>query len=387
MIPVRLSLINFMPYKGEVPPIDFSGIHIASICGDNGSGKSSLIDAMTWALWGKTRAKTDDDLIHQGETGMQVTFDFTVDGQLYRVVRKHSKAKSKRSSGQSSLDLFIAYDGNFKPISGDRIGDTENKVVDILHMDYDTFVNSAFLRQGHADQFTVARPVERKAVLTNILGLSAYDRLELDARNYANRCEADKILLENNIKDIDAELSRRPVYEAELNFAQSQLSEVDKSITALESRLNQLRRDKELLLAKQQQVVQLDEQINRMSRDLNRWTEQARQHSLRAKEYTQLLEKRQSIEEGYTRLVSLRKLNDELGQKSRLAGSLRERLHQLEKSVMLSSQALLKEHTLTETVLNDLQTRWEKGNSFVLNSSRFSLSWDESLLPKRPFPP
>ena len=56
---------NFMPYRENVPTLDFTGIHLVSICGDNGNGKSAIIDAMTWALWGETRAKRDDDLIHQ----------------------------------------------------------------------------------------------------------------------------------------------------------------------------------------------------------------------------------------------------------------------------------------------------------------------------------
>jgi DNA repair protein SbcC/Rad50 len=363
MIPVRLSLTNFMPYRAGVGPIDFASIHIASICGDNGSGKSSLIDAMTWALWGKSRAKSDDELIHQGEFSMEVIFDFTVSRQVYRIIRKRSRGKSKRSPGQSSLDLFIENDGIFKPITGDNIGATEKKIAEIIHMDYDTFINSAFLRQGHADQFTVAKPVDRKSVLTSILGLSTYDRLEQDARDFTSKRESTRLQLENNIRDIDGELSRKVSYEAEMAEAQNQLADVERAIAGLDSRLTQLRQEKELLSTKQAQVTQLDEQVNRMSRDLRRWQEQAGQYSLRILEYSRLIEKRQSIEDGYTRLISQRKLNDELGQKSRLVSSLRERQYQLEKTIQLASQPLLKEHTLTETLLNDLQAKFEKSTA------------------------
>ncbi len=68
MIPIRLKLRNFMCYRDDVPPLSFAGIHTACISGDNGNGKSALVDAMTWALWGKARAKSDDDLVHLGET-------------------------------------------------------------------------------------------------------------------------------------------------------------------------------------------------------------------------------------------------------------------------------------------------------------------------------
>jgi len=53
MIPVRLKIRNFMPYRDSA--LDFTGIHLAVITGDNGNGKSAIVDAMTWALWGGPR--------------------------------------------------------------------------------------------------------------------------------------------------------------------------------------------------------------------------------------------------------------------------------------------------------------------------------------------
>jgi DNA repair protein SbcC/Rad50 len=360
MIPIRLSLTNFMPYRGEIAPLDFSGIHIASICGNNGSGKSSLIDAITWALWGQTRARTDDELISQGETSMQVAFDFAVGPQKYRVIRKRSRGKTKSSPGQSSLDLFIANGDIYRPISGDRIGDTEKKIIETLHMDYGTFINSAFLRQGHADQFTVARPQERKAVLTSILGLSEYDRLETAARDKANRCEADRAQLETSIRDIDVELARKPEFELELTQALDQLAEVEKIITTLDSRLIKLRAEREVLAGKQAQINQLNDQLERMTLDVNRWQERSRQHDLRVNEYNRLLDRRREIEEGYARLVMLRTLNDEMGQKLRLVNSLQERQRKLENATMQASQVLLREHTANETALSELQKKWDR---------------------------
>ena len=360
MIPVRLSVSNFMPYRENVPPLSFAGVHTASICGDNGSGKSSLIDAMTWALWGKTRARSDDDLIYQGETTMQVEFDFSVGQQTYRVIRKHARPKSRRASGQSSLDLLIANDGAFKLISGDKIADTQKKIVDTLHMDYETFINSAFLRQGHADQFTVARPAERKEVLTNIIGLSTYDRLEEQAKELADNRENEKAQLESAIKEIDAELCNQPAYLHELEQAQSRLADMEKVIAEAEARMGRLRQQHEVLRTRQEQLAQLDKQVAQLTKDMGRWTEQARQHLLRIDEYEQLLAKRAAIEEGYASFAAAKKENEDLNQRLRLITVLRDREHQLDLAIEQAGKPLLKEHTLAESKIAELQAKREK---------------------------
>ena len=98
MIPIKLKMHNFMCYRDNVPPLSFDGIHTACISGNNGNGKSALIDAMTWALWGKTRAKSDDDLVRLGQSEMGVEFDFAVGQQSYRIIRKHSKSRRRGRS-------------------------------------------------------------------------------------------------------------------------------------------------------------------------------------------------------------------------------------------------------------------------------------------------
>ena len=356
MIPVRLAVSNFMPYRGDVPPLDFTGIHTASICGDNGAGKSSLIDAMTWALWGRTRARSDDDLIHAAESQMQVQFDFAVGSQLYRIIRKHGRPKSRKTSGPSSLDLYIANEGAFRPISGDRIGDTQQKIIDILHMDYDTFVNSAFLRQGHADQFTVARPAERKAVLASILRLERYDELAERAKTLAGKLDDDRARLQSAIETIDGQLASRPAYEAEMARVQAELAGIDELAAAAETKVGALRQQRTALAGKQPQLAQLEQQTVQSARGLARWQDQAGQHRQRIQEYEALLSRQGEIEAGYAGFVAARKADEELNQKLRVATALSDRRHQLEIAVLQASQALVKAHALAESKINDLET-------------------------------
>ena len=360
MIPIKLAVYNFMPYRDNVPPLDFTGIHTASIWGENGNGKSALIDAMSWALWGKTRAKSDDDIIHLGQDETKVEFDFAVGQQTYRVIRKHAKPKRRRASGQSSLDLLIASNGDFKVISGNSIRETEQKIKDTLHMDYDTFINSAFLRQGHADEFTQQPPVKRKEVLANILGLSFYDELEEQAKELAKQQETEKALAESTIKDIREELAQKPVYEAELEQAQSELSQIEKVLTERETRLNELRQKKELLENKQLQLAQLEKHVAETTRTLELLDSQVKQIHSRIKEYEELIAQRSTIEESYAKYIETKKLSEEFDHKLRLATALNERKHQLEMAIIQSSQALLNEHALVENKIGELEATYQK---------------------------
>src|SRR6266852_2168934 len=100
MLPIRLELHNFLAYR-DLAPINFDGIRLACLSGPNGAGKSSLLDAMTWALWGHARARGDDDLIHMGQEEMSVIFEFEQDGVRYRVQRERNR------NGRGTLYLSV----------------------------------------------------------------------------------------------------------------------------------------------------------------------------------------------------------------------------------------------------------------------------------------
>ncbi len=360
MIPLRLSVRNFMPYRENVPPLDFSGIHTASISGSNGNGKSALIDAITWALWGKTRAKSDDELIHMGQSDMEVEFDFAIGDNKYRVIRKRAKPKTRRGQGQSSLEFQAASGNGFRPISGNTIRETEQKIRDALQMDYETFVNSAFLRQGHADEFTRQPPVKRKEVLASILGLSLYDELEDRAREFVRKQETDRAFTENAIRELKNELERKPEYEAELEQAQAELDRVDDLLKERQAGLNELRQKKELMETRQAQLAQLEKHIGESERTLGLLETQLGQLNSRIEGYESLIARRSEIEEKYAEYVNARKLNDELDQKFRMVVSLNERKNKLERTIDQASQGLLQEHTLTERKIIELEEKYNK---------------------------
>jgi exonuclease SbcC len=355
MIPVRLSLRNFMPYRENVPTLDFTGIHTVSICGDNGNGKSAIIDAITWALWGETRAKRDDDLIHQNQNEMEVEFEFAVGTQQYRIIRKHSRPKRRGTSGQSSLTFQIANGNNFRSMDGESILQTQQKIIDVLHMDYNTFTNSAFLRQGHADEFTTSNPAKRKQVLVTILGLAYYDGFETQAKDIMKQRELLRATLAVSIAGINQELEQQAGSEEELQKARVELEQIEKSLKEQESMLNSLRQQKEILESKKSHLQQLEKNITERSRTLTQWQEQIRQLHARITEHETVLAKRSEIEDGYKQLIETKILNDTLNKNLALVNKLNQRRHELEMFVERESQTLTKEHALLRSKVTEYE--------------------------------
>src|SRR5439155_24034292 len=103
MIPVRLSLRNFMCYRDSTEVLDLTGIHLACLSGENGAGKSALLEAITWSLWGKARDRTiDDELITKGATEVEVDFELMLNGDAYRVIRRRAE---KGKTGTTMPDI------------------------------------------------------------------------------------------------------------------------------------------------------------------------------------------------------------------------------------------------------------------------------------------
>ncbi len=361
MIPVKLTMRNFMCYRDDVPPLYFDSIHLACLSGDNGNGKSALIDAMTWALWGKARATSDDDLVYSGQTEMGVEFEFRIGQQLYCVIRKRSKPKRQRSAGQSILELQTSTEDGFKPITGNIISQTQKKITeDILHMDYETFINSAYLRQGHDNEFTVKQPVERKKVLGEILRLSLYDELETKAKEQAKQQETEKAGIETTIKDISGELARKSDYEAEFELVRGELSGIETAIGEKESYLNELRQKKQEIEQKKAQLQQIEGDIKKTEKDLAQWDDQLKQNRSRLQGYEELIAQRSDIEAGYTRLTETRKLSEELNQKFRTMTNIKERKYDLENYINGARQEILKNHEFTQNKISELEAEQQK---------------------------
>ena len=169
MLLTELRVENFLAYHKAIE-LSLAGVELACLSGPNGAGKSSLLDAVTWGLWGEARAKTDDELLHSGTNEMSVTVRFEQDNVRYEVTRKHNRR------GRNTLSLFKdTGSGKYDEPLADGIRSTQPQIDKLLKLSHKTFIHSAFLRQGQADSFTIAPPAERKRILAEILDLERWE--------------------------------------------------------------------------------------------------------------------------------------------------------------------------------------------------------------------
>lgn len=185
MIPHYIELKNFLSYGQTLQRVDFRSHSLICLSGKNGHGKSALLDALTWALWGQARKllgamKADEGLLHLGQTRMMVSVEFACSGATYRVRREFARTHGKPYS-VLDFEIFDAAGNKFISLTEKTIKATQISIERVVGLDYETFVNSAFIRQGQSNEFSKKSAKERKQILATILGLTHYDQLQQKA--------------------------------------------------------------------------------------------------------------------------------------------------------------------------------------------------------------
>jgi exonuclease SbcC len=258
MIPVEIDIQNFLAYR-RPGPLRLEGIHIACLAGPNGAGKSSILDALTWALWGKARSNAPDDLIHQGESEMRVALSFDQERGRYRVIRQRKAGKR----GASLLEFQVwdpAVDA-WRGLSEGGVRETQQAIDNLLRLDYETFVNSALLVQGHADEFTTKTPADRKQVLGKILGLERWETFEQRARERIGETRGAIQRLEGWLSEVETELAREQEYRLALQAAEAEAQSVAERLTQAERQWADLEQTRTELVALQRQIDDLTRRI------------------------------------------------------------------------------------------------------------------------------
>ncbi len=190
MRPLRLELRGFTSFR-DTAVVDFEDRRLFAITGPTGAGKSSLLDAITWALYGEAPrvGRAALQLITHGARSMAVLFEFRARGQRYRVSRQAPSSTGTRLERQR-------VDGEWEPLA-DRAREVTSRVTELLGLDFATFTKTVLLPQGEFDAFLRGEARQRSDILAELLGLGRYEEAGRAARNRsAGASEAARTLRE-----------------------------------------------------------------------------------------------------------------------------------------------------------------------------------------------
>jgi DNA repair protein SbcC/Rad50 len=291
MIPQKLTIRNFLSYQQVT--LDFAGLHTACICGINGAGKSSLLEAMTWAIWGQSRAESEDDIIHIGAKEAQVDFTFLSGAELYRIIRTRPKGSA------SSLEFQIRADDKFRSLTERGLRATQQVILSHLKLDYDTFINSAYLRQGRADEFMLKRPSDRKQVLAEILNLSQYDDLSERAKDVARTCKGEVQALDNSMTNLRSQINDGEAIALQLIELRAELAEQQQQEQMERSQLKSLEQQQQQRQHLQQQITWQQRERSQLQQESERLDRQAQQQEQQVQNLAALLSQSDRIRQDY----------------------------------------------------------------------------------------
>lgn len=240
-IPKTIEVKNYRSYTQAT--FDFEPVHMAMVNGPNGVGKSSLfMDAMADCLFEQTRKEDIGGWVRDGTKSGSVTFTFAMGGQDYRVIR----TRTKSGRGTLALHRFDSDANTWADESDTTMKLTQAKIERLLGMDCNTFCSIALIRQDAYGLFLDADSDRRMEVLSALLGLDVYNRMNDLARARAKELRqqiaaakervnilSDKLAAKDELVELDAYLHREiEKAEASIKAAETEL-EILKGAEAL----------------------------------------------------------------------------------------------------------------------------------------------------------
>ena len=226
MIFKRLKLKNFKSYENETIKFD-KGITV--IVGENGAGKSSIFEAISFVLFKQHTSSRLIDLIRNSTDSMTVELDFLSKGKEYRIVREKNKSKinSKLLTKTSSDSDFILICSGEKEVS--------SQIQSILDMDANLFLNAIYVRQGEISELVDKLPAEKKKLIGKLLGI---DSLEVAWKNLSPIINS----YDNKLSELKGKLYSKSALQMEHDAKKAELDELKRKGHDLEEQINEIKK-------------------------------------------------------------------------------------------------------------------------------------------------
>ncbi|WP_413167937.1 AAA family ATPase [Capilliphycus salinus ALCB114379] len=306
MRPIKLTVEGFTSFRSR-QVIDFNELDLFAITGATGAGKSSLLDAITYAIYEKVpRLNVRDhgkELVSLGADNLKVEFQFAVRKQEYSVIRSW---RYRRKNPEKKCLLYRLQNGTWEPCS--------LKVEEIVGMDFDTFTRVILLPQGHFDEFLKGNSVKRRIILRELAGFEIFEEMRKKASEREKEAKNSRQIIEASLNDLDPptedeivqkrealirlEQERIPQLQRQEKVAQTQLNSEDK-LLELVNKLAETQKKLSVLVQNESQILTLThrlEQAQKTDKIKDKWAlvNQARTEYQKAQDAIKLAENKLS---------------------------------------------------------------------------------------------
>ena len=238
MKPIRLELKEFGPYKNEI--IEWDKIinePIFLITGKTGSGKSTLFDAITYALYNKTTGGKDIASLRTktalDKDKTQVNFDFELSGKKYRIERTLAYLKAGNKNLTSGKVALMQYNDEKLEVIATKEQEVKEKIEELIGLDDKQFCQIIILPQGKFKEFLLSKSSEKKETLRSLFNTYFYQKFVEQLQEQAKKLDSSHKQKEKELItrfeqfDIEEELTKFEYlkdenFEEILNIIQSQ---------------------------------------------------------------------------------------------------------------------------------------------------------------------
>ncbi len=375
MIPLKLTLKNFLSYRAAT--LDFRGLHTACICGANGAGKSSLLEAITWVIWGQSRAASEDDVIHAGAKDVRVDFIFQNNEQTHRVIRTRTRGQS------SSLEFQIETPQGFRSLTEKGVRATQQLILHHLKLDYDTFINSAYLRQGRADEFMLRRPSERKQILADLLKLDQYEELAEQAKDLSKQFKGQAEQLEQTINAIAKQLEERDPITQQQSTLENTLQQLQNAQTTDQQNLQHLQTLQQQRHTWEQQLTFVKQQYQNLSQDCDRLQQDIATTEAQKRQLSTLITQQEQITAGYSHYLNLQQQDELLTSKFQAYQEAQQQKQQRQQQLNQQINELNLQIRQTQAQLESLRTQEQEIQDILSRSGEVITALEKLNLARR----
>jgi DNA repair protein SbcC/Rad50 len=237
--PLLLELEGFGAFRDRTE-VDFEGADQFALVGPTGAGKSTIIDAICFVLYGNVPRYNDHRLVgaamSMGAAEMRVRLRFEVAGERYVAVRIVRRAGTgKVSTKEARLEREVESSDASTVILAGRESEMREAIDALLGLSFEDFTRCVVLPQGEFARFLHDKPADRQALLIRLLDLGLYQRLQSRASTTASELDHEIRFIDGQLAELGASLADLPSLTAEVDRLVGVRSQVDGAVADIDT--------------------------------------------------------------------------------------------------------------------------------------------------------